>query len=335
MVKKLTGKDRIDLINSVNAALKTAGGGGGGTTYEAGDGIEISDEDVISAIPYTAGENVAIEDFTVSAIDTTYEAGENVTISEDNVISAKDTTYTAGENVAIENGVISAAGTTYTAGTGIDIQDKVISAKISAGTGISISTTSSGVRQVSTSLLGSNGVKVSGREISGNYTAGDNVTISNAKISAKDTTYTAGTGINISSDYVISATGDTSGNFASYTGTVSGSTTTSKGTTTDNISGFGIVTPYLAFILVVNTDNTAIYDSAVVKLQYSSSTPIETPDTWENPQVYPFESNDYAWDVSIDTTYNEIVLEANNGAYFQSKAGTRGLVFIVPINPAD
>ncbi len=333
MVKKLTGKDRIDLINSVNAALKTAGGGSGGTTYTAGDGIEISDEDVISATPYEAGENVTIEDFTVSAIDTTYEAGDNVTISEDNIISAKDTTYTAGENVTIEDGIISAASTTYTAGDGIGISNNKITANISSGTGITV-TTSSGAKKISTSLLGSNGVKVSGSTISGDYTAGDNVTISNAKISAKDTTYTAGTGINISSDYVISATGDTSGNFASYTGTISGSTTTDGVTATDTVAGFGIITPYFAFFEVIfKSRQTA--DSAVVKLPYSSATPIELPDTWENPQVTPLEYHTYTWDVSIDTTYNEIRLEANNGAYFPVKGAQFGLTFIIPINPAD
>ena len=37
-----------------------------------------------------------------------YTAGDNINISEENVISATDTTYTAGNNITIENGVISA-----------------------------------------------------------------------------------------------------------------------------------------------------------------------------------------------------------------------------------
>lgn len=94
------------LCNMVNE------GGGGGTTYTAGDNIQISAENVISAT------------------DTTYTAGDNVQISEQNVISATDTKYTAGTNVAIsDQNVISATDTTYTAGTGISISDQnVISA---------------------------------------------------------------------------------------------------------------------------------------------------------------------------------------------------------------
>lgn len=37
-----------------------------------------------------------------------YTAGDNIQISEENVISATDTTYTAGDNITIENNVISA-----------------------------------------------------------------------------------------------------------------------------------------------------------------------------------------------------------------------------------
>lgn len=61
---------------------------------------------------------------------TTYTAGENIQISAENVISATDTKYTAGENIAIsEENVISATDTKYTAGTGISISEQnVISA---------------------------------------------------------------------------------------------------------------------------------------------------------------------------------------------------------------
>ena len=60
---------------------------------------------------YSAGENVQIsEQNVISATDTTYSAGENVQISEQNVISATDTTYSAGEGISINNGVISATG---------------------------------------------------------------------------------------------------------------------------------------------------------------------------------------------------------------------------------
>lgn len=39
-----------------------------------------------------------------------YTAGDNIQISENNVISATDTTYTAGSGITIENNVISAVG---------------------------------------------------------------------------------------------------------------------------------------------------------------------------------------------------------------------------------
>lgn len=89
----------------------------GGTEYTAGDNIQISAENVISAT------------------DTKYTAGTNVQISEQNVISSTDTKYTAGTNVAIsDQNVISATDTVYTAGTGISISDQnVISATGSGG----------------------------------------------------------------------------------------------------------------------------------------------------------------------------------------------------------
>jgi len=77
------------------------------TTYTAGTGISISDENVISATggggaAYTAGANISISDENViSATDTTYSAGTNVSISAGNVISATDTTYTAGSGISI------------------------------------------------------------------------------------------------------------------------------------------------------------------------------------------------------------------------------------------
>ena len=65
----------------------------GGVEYTAGDNIQISAENVISAT------------------DTKYTAGTNVEISEQNVISATDTKYTAGTGITIsEQNVISASG---------------------------------------------------------------------------------------------------------------------------------------------------------------------------------------------------------------------------------
>lgn len=133
--------------------------------YTAGENINISEENVISAdnAVYTAGNNIQISNENViSATDTTYTAGANINISNENVISAHDTTYSAGAGISIsEQNVISATGgggATYTAGEGISIsEDNVISA-----TGTSGET----------------------------YTAGENIQISNENvISATDTTY--------------------------------------------------------------------------------------------------------------------------------------------------
>lgn len=52
----------------------------------------------------------------------TLTAGDNIQISAENVISATDTTYTAGTNVQISNeNVISATDTTYSAGNGLNL----------------------------------------------------------------------------------------------------------------------------------------------------------------------------------------------------------------------
>ena len=93
------------LVDKVNSA---------GPTYTAGDNVQISEQNVISATDtkYTAGTNVAISDQNViSATDTKYTAGTNVAISDQNVISATDTTYTAGTGISISaENVISASG---------------------------------------------------------------------------------------------------------------------------------------------------------------------------------------------------------------------------------
>ena len=59
---------------------------------------------------------------------TTYTAGDNIQISAENVISATDTKYTAGTNVSIsEQNVISATDTKYTGENGIEVtqDDKI------------------------------------------------------------------------------------------------------------------------------------------------------------------------------------------------------------------
>ena len=67
-----------------------------------------------------------------------YSGGNGINISDENVISVDTDVVqeklTAGENITIENNVISATDTTYTAGTGINITDNVISATGGGGT---------------------------------------------------------------------------------------------------------------------------------------------------------------------------------------------------------
>ena len=145
--------------------------------YFAGDGIDISDENVISIDKnvvqekLTAGTGINISEQNDISVDTgtiqeKLTAGNNINISEQNVISATDTTYTAGENINISaQNVISATDTKYTAGKNITISEQNV---ISAADG----------------------------EV---YTAGDNITIQNNVISATDTKYTAGNAISIDS----------------------------------------------------------------------------------------------------------------------------------------
>ena len=118
----LTGNDV-----TVSANWKQVGSGGGGSSYTAGDGISISNDE----ISVKAGSNLSFDSSgNLNATDTTYTAGTNVSISNQNVISATDTTYTAGTGIDITNNVISATGgggTSYTAGDGIDITNNVIS----------------------------------------------------------------------------------------------------------------------------------------------------------------------------------------------------------------
>ena len=111
------------------------------TRYIAGDNIQISADNVISATDttYTAGDNITIsEDNVISSTGESYTAGDNITISDQNVISATDTRYTAGSNISISgDNVISTPG--YTAGTNITIDDhNVISNNITAGYGLEL-----------------------------------------------------------------------------------------------------------------------------------------------------------------------------------------------------
>lgn len=90
-IPDITESDEGKFIKVVDGVLAFGeGGGGGGITYTAGDNIQISDSNVISAT------------------DTTYTAGTNITIDSNNQISATDTTYSAGTGITITGTSISA-----------------------------------------------------------------------------------------------------------------------------------------------------------------------------------------------------------------------------------
>ena len=157
-----------------------------GVTYTAGDHIAISSNHVISATYENATTSA---DGLMSSTDKAklddvkeYTAGTNIQISEDGKISATDTTYVAGDNIQITGNTISATDTTYEAGTNIQINGNIISATDTVYTlPVATDTVLGGVKQ------------------------GTNVSIdADGTLSATDTTYSAGTNIDITNN-VISA----------------------------------------------------------------------------------------------------------------------------------
>lgn len=144
-----------------------------------------------------AGENISFQGNVISAVDTKYTAGANIEI-ENGVISATDTIYTAGDNVQINNGVISATDTTYLPGTGISIINGTISV---TGSGQSVAWGDiDGQMSNQQDLTNALNAKQDTLE------AGDGITIVGNRISAEGEVYTAGSGINITSDNVIQNT---------------------------------------------------------------------------------------------------------------------------------
>lgn len=100
----------------------------GGTQYTEGNGIDISDQNVVSIDTtvvatktdlsglqgeLTAGTGIDITNDTIS-VDTSV-------IATQNDISGLQPSLTAGDNISISNNTISATDTTYTAGTGLSL----------------------------------------------------------------------------------------------------------------------------------------------------------------------------------------------------------------------
>lgn len=120
-----TNYGHLKLSDAINGSSVRVANGTAATPKAVYDALQQALNAAGSA--YTAGDNIQISGTNViSATDTKYTAGTNVQISSGNVISATDTdtTYTAGTNVQISaNNVISATdtNTTYSAGTGLTL----------------------------------------------------------------------------------------------------------------------------------------------------------------------------------------------------------------------
>ena len=202
----------------------------GSTTYWASLSDYVTDTELSTILEgyqtaLTAGSNIQISNGTISATDTTYTAGSGLdlngtTFSVDT--STVQSKLTAGSNVQISaQNVISATDTTYTAGTALDLTGTEFSVKVDGST---VTVNASGELQAApaitvdqtydpTSTNPQSGTAVAGAL--SNYattsamntalatkqdtlTAGTNITISaQNEISAVDTTYTAGSGLDL------------------------------------------------------------------------------------------------------------------------------------------
>ena len=138
----------------VDLGIHTITGHGDAAGYEAGEGIIIDDHEISVDPTYvqeklTAGDNIQIsEENVISATDTTYTAGTGLDL--DGTEFSVDTSeiqekLTAGTNIQINGTTISATDTTYTAGTGLDlsgtefsVDTSEIQEKLTAGSNIVI-----------------------------------------------------------------------------------------------------------------------------------------------------------------------------------------------------
>lgn len=179
------------LVGDQNKVLKGDGTwGDAGAVYSAGSGINIDANDEISVDTsviqekLTAGANIQINNGTISATDTTYSNFTGATASTAGTRGLVPAPAAGDQGKCLMgDGTWGEPGAVYTAGNGIDID---------ANNEISIDTT---VVATQTDLNNKQDT----------LTAGSNISISNNTISATDTTYTAGDGINIDAQNVISA----------------------------------------------------------------------------------------------------------------------------------
>ena len=129
-------------------------------------------------------------------------------------LATKQDTLTAGTNITISaQNEISAVDTTYTAGSGLDL----------TGTEFSVDTTTIATKAELADYVTDTELSTILQGYQEALTAGSNITISNGTISATDTTYTAGTGLDLTGTEfsVDTTTIATKADLADYTPTAS------------------------------------------------------------------------------------------------------------------
>ena len=214
--------------NAANQTFSLIGEEGPYYTKSETDSLLTGKQDVLEA-----GENISIIGDTISATDTTYTAGSGLDLTgtefsvDTSTIQSK---LTAGNNISINGNTISATDTTYTAGSGLDLTgtefsiDNTVALKTDLptvnnatltvqknGTDVATFTANSAsdvtanitVPTDTAQLTNTAGYQtasdvqslISGKQ--NTLTPGTNIQISNDVISATDTTYSAGNGLNL------------------------------------------------------------------------------------------------------------------------------------------
>lgn len=294
----------------------------------------------------TAGSNIDITNNVISATDTTYSAGNGLTLAgttfsaDTSVLQPK---LTAGNNISISGNLISATDTTYTAGTGLDLTgtefsvDNTVALKTDLptvnnaiftiqknGSDIAAFTANSAVDVTANITVPTNNNELTNgagyqtaadvaSAISGKQdilTPGSNIQISNNTISATDTTYSAGNGLNLtgtifSADTSILQTKLTAGNNIDITNGVisSDGPTYTAGTGLDLTNNeFAVDTSIVALKSDIPTVSTA-----TLKIQKNGT------------DVATFTTNDptpVTANITVPTNNNELT----NGAGYQTAA---------------
>lgn len=294
----------------------------------------------------TAGPNIDITNNVISATDTTYSAGNGLALTgttfsaDTSVLQSK---LTAGNNISISGNTISATDTTYTAGAGLDLAgtefsiDNTVALKTDLpivnnaiftiqknGSDVAAFTANSAVDVTANITVPTNNNELTNgagyqtaadvaSAISGKQdilTPGSNIQISNNTISATDTTYSAGNGLNLtgtifSADTSVLQTKLTAGNNIDITNGVisSDGPTYTAGTGLDLTNNeFAVDTSVVALKSDIPTVSTA-----TLKIQKNGT------------DVATFTTNDptpVTANITVPTNNNELT----NGAGYQTAA---------------